>query len=569
MGARPPDGITSQELSIIYMSKPFSNKARQLIGVGYLPKELPLEFTSIPLAKQRVNVQQRLNAIPDLPAALPETFNLARQGYSRRVLSIVHPAHYMRQVDIVYRNWPAISEACGRSTLSISRPTFAANQENRVRATNPVPAKELSELRLSALAGYRFVLQADFARFFASIYTHSIPWALHGKSKAKKQRGDALFGNQLDKAIRNGQDGQTVGIPVGPDASHIVSEIIASAIDALIGPKPGAGYRFIDDYFLCFEREAQAMSALESLANAARAFEIELSYEKTSIQRAEDLLETIGLDLLRDFSFDAEGSVSRRDLHELFATASRLSKTQENALKYAIRMLAQRNIPADLWEIVESYLLRSVTLSPNCLEVVAFTLYRHNALGAPINVDRVVQYLTSVIMRGITYNRHSDVCWALWIFKVLAHPVPSLITKVLSHTNNSIIALLTLDLRERGLLKGTLNVGAWVLLLTKEELYRENWMLVYESAHKGWLSPRANLWDDPFFGYLHSKNISFYEDRALESLARSAAELTAAEIRERNVGPLQPFLITKADVDAEAEDEDSDEYEYSAFGGYW
>ena len=485
-------------------------------------------------------MQRFLNTIRDLPQALPETFNLARQGHSRRVLSIVHPAHYMRQVDIIYKNWSDISNACSRSALSVSKPTFAAaNQEARVRATNPIPVKELSELRLSALGGYRFVLQADFARFFASIYTHSIPWALHGKQKAKRQRNDdTLLGNQLDKAIRNGQDGQTVGIPVGPDASHIASEIIAAAIDIQISPKPAAGYRFIDDYFLCFERETQAMSALESLANAAREFELELSYDKTSIQRAEEPLEAIGLDQLRDFSFDTEGTVSRRDLHELFATASRLSKTQENALKYAIRILAPRGIPAELWEIFESYLLRSATLSPNCLEVVAFTLYRHNALGAPIDAVRIGRYFASVITRGITYNRHSDVCWALWIFEVLSQPVPSDAAKALTSTSNSVLALMSLDLRERGLLAGTLNTDRWVALLTESELYREHWLLVYESAHKGWLTPRVDLWNDPFFGYLHHKNIHFYDDDALDGLAIEAANLTASDMRERNVGPL-------------------------------
>ena len=185
-------------------------------------------------------MQRFLNTIRDLPQALPETFNLARQGHSRRVLSIVHPAHYMRQVDIIYKNWSDISNACSRSALSVSKPTFAAaNQEARVRATNPIPVKELSELRLSALGGYRFVCKRT-SRGFSH---QSIRTPFHGRcTESRRQRGSVmmqtLLGNQLDKAIRNGQDGQTVGIPVGPDASHIASEIIAAAIDIQISPKP-------------------------------------------------------------------------------------------------------------------------------------------------------------------------------------------------------------------------------------------------------------------------------------------------------------------------------------------
>ena len=41
-----------------------------------------------------------------------------------------------------------------------------------------------------------------------------------------------MFGNAIDFFfVRQGQDGQTIGIPVGPDTSRIISELILKLID--------------------------------------------------------------------------------------------------------------------------------------------------------------------------------------------------------------------------------------------------------------------------------------------------------------------------------------------------
>ena len=73
------------------------------------------------------------------------------------------------------------------------------------------------------------MLTTDLSRFFPTIYTHSVPWAFHSKSVAKKNKNPTLkyFGNLLDLALRQAQDGQTIGIPIGPDTSHMIAEAIA------------------------------------------------------------------------------------------------------------------------------------------------------------------------------------------------------------------------------------------------------------------------------------------------------------------------------------------------------
>ena len=275
------------------------NKAKRLISLGYFPKELPFEFTTAKLA-------DKYEALPKSDPkrrSWPVTFNLSRSETSRRVISIPNPEQFVRQSTLIADNWASIRKVCRASKISLSSPRFSTSDAHPVRATNLAPTQKLLDKKLESAAPYRFVLETDYARFFSSVYTHAISWALHTKEVAKlKQFDSTLLGNSVDLATRNAQGGQTVGIPVGPDVSHIISELIASSIDvrAFKSAWP-SGYRYVDDYFLCFESEAEAITALENLAQAARYFEIELNYEKTKIHKVSELLKGLGYDRLRDF----------------------------------------------------------------------------------------------------------------------------------------------------------------------------------------------------------------------------------------------------------------------------
>ena len=532
------------------------NKAKRLIGVGYLPKELPIEFTSTPLSRSYAPISALIQQQPPNRTGLAEKFNLARTGHAVRVLRVPNPIFFTAVATLIDANWDRLKTVTSSSSLSISKPLFRAlGKDRRTRATNLSPSQDLPERRLLSVAGQRYVLQTDFARFFPSIYTHSIPWAIYGKSAAKRNRSPALFGNALDKAVRDGQGGQTVGLPVGPDSSHILSELIAARVDrAAFSRRTPSGFRYIDDYFLGFATEGAAMGALDRLAEAAREYELELNYSKTSIRSVQDMREGMGVDELRDFEFADPTNLTRSECHRIFAIAERLRETEEYALKFAIQMLAPRLVSAADWAILESYLLRSGTLAPNCLDLVAFMLYRHSLLGAPLNQERIIEYLTFIVSDGITYNRDSCVTWALWAFKSLGYQLPRKLTQRLSKTSNSIVALLALDLRDRGQLSGNLDVRPWTNLLQPDELYGEHWLLVYESVRSGWLNPVTPiLQNDVIFNGLLHNNVQFYDNQRLARVTALLRHLPRAEGRNHSYGPIQSFLLAIDPQEAAAE----------------
>ena len=86
---------------------------------------------------------------------------------------------------------------------------------------------------------YRYMLCADIADCYPSIYTHSIAWALHDREVAKRSaQGDenakalTKLGDSIDKCIREMQCGETLGIPQGSEVFDFIAEIVLAYADS-------------------------------------------------------------------------------------------------------------------------------------------------------------------------------------------------------------------------------------------------------------------------------------------------------------------------------------------------
>ena len=168
--------------------------------------------------------------------ALATEHNIARVGTLRRKIEIPNPFTQFLLCEEIDKNWPLLQKHTRDSPLSISKPRQV---NNSTRAFFPIyHPKWIPPMRTRHRLGAKYLLKTDIRNFYHSIYTHSIPWALHGKqiSKAKRKPGD-LIGNRLDLFARNCRDGQTSGIPIGPDTSFLLSEILLSTIDRIIVDK--------------------------------------------------------------------------------------------------------------------------------------------------------------------------------------------------------------------------------------------------------------------------------------------------------------------------------------------
>lgn len=140
---------------------------------------------------------------------------------------------------------------------------------------------------------YSHIVKTDIKNFYPSIYTHSIPWAIHGKEYIRKKENKFnynLVGNILDRLFQNANDGCTNGIPIGPVVSELISEIVASGVDRkfseLINSKniKCQAVRYRDDYRILAKSESEAKLIIKLLQEALKEFNLELSDNKTTLQ---------------------------------------------------------------------------------------------------------------------------------------------------------------------------------------------------------------------------------------------------------------------------------------------
>ena len=219
-------------------------------------------------------------------------------------------------------------------------------------------------------------------------YIHSIAWALHSKATAKAERNNkALIGNVIDAAVRNTQDQQTLGIPVGPDTSDLISELLGVALDLeLLNANPNLnGVRFVDDYFLYYATRSEAESALADLHRAASQFAVEINPLETVIIELPEPLQPRWKSELR---FHVMGTHRERaDLSDLFSSAfdNAVRYPGNNVLKFAVKQSLSQEISRDNWALYQSLLYGSLVWEPNLAPTLAPILYKYANAGYPID----------------------------------------------------------------------------------------------------------------------------------------------------------------------------------------
>lgn len=134
--------------------------------------------------------------------------------------------------------------------------------------------------------------QIDVSKCFNSIYTHSMTWAIKGKSFAKLFRSVHNFENDFDNLMQEINYRETHGILIGPEISRIFAEIILQQIDRNIIQKLknkynlqyGVDYeyrRYVDDYTIFYNKEIDIDTILLEIRNNLAFYKMYLNESKT------------------------------------------------------------------------------------------------------------------------------------------------------------------------------------------------------------------------------------------------------------------------------------------------
>ncbi len=136
---------------------------------------------------------------------------------------------------------------------------------------------------------YPLMMVIDITGCFYHIYTHSLAWAVKGKTVAKDNVGRDSFESAFDKLMQHTNYNETNGIIVGPEISRIFAEIIMQAIDiAVLGLLKKKGYslgldyeirRYVDDSYV-YARSRDILDDIKS------AYVEQLSFYKLDINKS-------------------------------------------------------------------------------------------------------------------------------------------------------------------------------------------------------------------------------------------------------------------------------------------
>jgi hypothetical protein len=375
----------------------------------------------------------------------------------------------------------------------------------------------------------RYVLRTDINRFYQSIYTHSIPWAVHTKPFAKANRGMAHIGNRLDLLTRSGQDGQTVGIPIGPDTSLVLAELLMQRCDReLLNTIPGLrGHRFIDDYELGFKTRTDAESAFHLLEKILSEYELSLNPRKTVVEELPCPMEAPWRAPLRSYPMRTTAAGQASDLVSFFDAACELNRRHsgEAVLQFAVGRLRSIVVIPQNWNLFQRLLLNVAVPEPAVLPFVLEAIIdRVNAGAAPARGD-IEEALNTILVEHAELGHSSEVAWALWACLALGIGLTTVAASAISRCDDSVVALLSLHCQSRGLVATPLNTSLWMGYMNSQALYEENWLLSYEANIKGWLPSRGrrdHVAADPNFGFLKANGVSFYDSSRAVPVAPAA-----------------------------------------------
>ena len=238
------------------------------------------------------------NNKPDKFDDINYKFNQNKDGkYAWRMFQLIHPLIYIELVNIITEenNWKLIIErfqefkknkkiiCCSDLIESTSK-----NKDQGASIINWWTNLEQQSIQLALK--YEWIGITDITDCYGSIYTHSIPWALHGKSVAKQNRSEKLLGNKIDKKIQSMDYGQTNGIPQGSALMDFIAEMILGYCDLMLdnalkneGIKNYTILRYRDDYRVFTRDELTLNKILKLLSIELSKLNFKMNAQKTII----------------------------------------------------------------------------------------------------------------------------------------------------------------------------------------------------------------------------------------------------------------------------------------------
>lgn len=496
--------------------------AENLFRNEFFPSELPACFNTDDLATYANDAINAANAF-GREYSIPLKYSGYKSEASRRKFAIPNPYHYCKVIDLIIREKADIAAVLKKSKYSLTAPIdkkLKANQAYAKKSQSIADTKREIELQYQ---DNRFEIRLDISSFFDSIYTHSIPWALHGIAYAKRNRNDKnLLGNKLDKQIRSMNYDQTNGILVGNAASRIVSEIILCTIDDQIQRKfPDISCRrFVDDYYIYTKDSSQIQEIISFIRGSLAQYELSFNENKIQINESPFLYGKPWVEQIKQYihlqpDVFLSKLIMEYNVHKDIAI-----------IKYGLKVISQCRFTKNSWPAMQSRLLNLWVRFPSLSDRIMPILWYNKANLTKMALKNAIY---SVIRESLLLNREQELAWAVWFIKVFDINVSqSYIIDVLK-SSSDIAIIIMLDIIYKKGMESNLKIKQQLIKLhddlaaddiddknqSNTLLWTSHWLLAYEADRNKWLNVGGKTFQyarkNQFFKTLITKKVKFYD----------------------------------------------------------
>lgn len=352
------------------------------------------------------------------------TFRLTRNNNAPRILNIPHPIPYFHLCKEIKSSWNKISNKIGevddytKRSMIIPKPNNLSQRLVSMLSYDRNKDEKFLSLEKSFKAKY--YVHADIANCYPSIYSHCVPWALVGKVESKNNKNNhEEWYNKLDTKIRYMQRNETVGLPIGPDTSSIISELILSCVDKEL--EKYNYFRYIDDYKCYCSSKDEAENFLKNLSKELEKFNLRLNQKKTEIIELPKIIEEEWVRELKFFAniFLADDELSKKNINHIshfIDIAIKLTKKYPNdsALKYAVKIISKKKfIDNDVLIFTIMNISRICFIYPYFIDVF-YDILEINDRDSSIS-KLITREINVIICEHLEYSRSDVSLWGIYL----------------------------------------------------------------------------------------------------------------------------------------------------------
>ncbi len=342
------------------------------------------------------------------------------------------------------------------------------------------------------------MLKADVADFYPTVYTHAVEWALHGKAASKARLGQKnhqkTFGAELDAAVRSGQDGQTKGLPIGPDTSLVIAEAIMCAVDEELQQEfrdiGRYATRWFDDLMVFTSSQSEAEEIVLRWQSILLKYDLMVSTRKTSIFEGPPRLEAPWKVSLAQFILRADSDRKlQNDFYHFFSLAFALAEQYPEAavMNFALRKATAARIGKESGKTLGRMALSSAISDASSLRYVYDALEKISNYDDGIIAELpLVESLNEACEYHAAREHGTETAWALYTAARFRIRLEESATNSVCRMDDCCSLILIAHLDDEGLLATSPDLSSAMQRSEFPEAWKsEDWLLAYEMARTG------------------------------------------------------------------------------------